>query len=92
MAVSLRDTVKISEFIDLSKQDEILPAFMTKVKSVRISTVDKIMAVKNDSLSDVDLLKGVHLFLHHLCLLRLPQFSLLYLKHFLSPHRNQKFR
>ena len=48
MAVSLRDTVKISEFIDLSKQDEILPAFMTKVKSVRISTVDKIMAVKND--------------------------------------------
>ena len=34
-------------------QDEILPAFMTKVKSVRISTVDKIMAVKNDSLSDV---------------------------------------
>ena len=26
---------------------------------VRISTVDKIMAVKNDSLSDVDLLKGV---------------------------------
>lgn len=61
MAVSLRDTVKISEFIDLSKQDEILPAFMTKVKSVRISTVDKIMAVKNDSLSDVDLLKGVKL-------------------------------
>ena len=54
MAVSLRDTVKISEFIDLSKQDEILPAFMTKVKSIRISTVDKIMAVKNDSLSDVD--------------------------------------
>ena len=58
MAVSLRDTVKISEFINLSKQDEILPTFMTKVKSVRISTVDKIMAVKNDSLSDVDLLKG----------------------------------
>ena len=45
---------KIKSF---AKQDEILPAFMTKVKSVRISTVDKIMAVKNDSLSDVDYLK-----------------------------------
>ena len=27
---------------------------MTKVKSVRISTVDKIMAVKNDSLSETN--------------------------------------
>lgn len=61
MAVSLRDTVKINDFVNLSKAEEVLPKFMTRVKSVRVSTVDKIVAEDNDNLFDVDLLKGVKL-------------------------------
>ncbi|BDB16632.1 movement protein [Scopolia mild mottle virus] len=61
MALSLRDTVKIDEFINLSKTEEILPAALTRVKSVRVSSVDKIIARDNDSISEVDLLKGVKL-------------------------------
>nr|AIX94571.1 movement protein [Yellow tailflower mild mottle virus] len=61
MAIALRDTVKINEFINLSKTEEILPAMFTRMKSVRISTVDKVVAKENDSVSEVDLLKGVKL-------------------------------
>lgn len=61
MTLSLRDTVKIDDFINLSETEKVLPALFTRVKSVRVSTVDKIMAIENDSISDVDLLKGVKL-------------------------------
>jgi len=61
MALVVRDGVKVSEFINLSAPQKFLPAAMTSVKSVRISTVDKVIATENDSLSDVDLLKGVKL-------------------------------
>lgn len=61
MAISLRETVKINDFINLSTSEKLLPKFLTNVKSVRISTVDKLMIAENDSLSDVDLLKGVKL-------------------------------
>ncbi|AAN17780.1 movement protein [Tobacco latent virus] len=61
MAISLRETVNINEFINLSTTEKLLPKFMTNVKSVRVSTVDKLMVSKNDSLSDIDLLKGVKL-------------------------------
>jgi len=45
----------------MSKMEEVLPAALTRMKSVRISTVDKIMATDNDNISEVDLLKGVKL-------------------------------
>lgn len=61
MTLSIRDTVKINEFVNLSKSEEVLPKFLTRVKSVRVSTVDKIIARDNNSMSDVDLLKGVKL-------------------------------
>ena len=57
----VKDDVKISEFINLSTAEKFLPAVMTSVKTVRISKVDKVIAMENDSLSDVDLLKGVKL-------------------------------
>ena len=57
MALVVKDDVKISEFINLSTAEKFLPAVMTSVKTVRISKVDKVIAMKNDSLSDVDLLK-----------------------------------
>lgn len=53
--------VKIDEFIKLSKTEEVLPSAFTRMKSVRISTVDKIMAKENDNISEIDLLKGVKL-------------------------------
>nr|WOL52755.1 movement protein [Capsicum mild mottle virus] len=59
--MTLRDSVKIDEFINLSKSEEILPAAFTRMKSVRISTVDKLIAKENDYISEVDLLKGVKL-------------------------------
>ena len=61
MALVVKDDVKISEFINLSTAEKFLPAVMTSVKTVRISKVDKVIAMENDSLSDVDLLKGVKL-------------------------------
>ena len=61
MALTVRDSIRINEFINLYKTEEILPRFMTRVKSVRISTVDKIIARENDSVSEVNLLKGVKL-------------------------------
>ena len=61
MALVVKDDVKISEFINLSAAEKFLPAVMTSVKTVRISKVDKVIAMENDSLSDVDLLKGVRL-------------------------------
>ncbi|CAL39165.1 movement protein [Brugmansia mild mottle virus] len=61
MTLSIRDSFKIDEFINLSKVEKAVPALFSRVKTVRVSTVDKIMATKNDSLSDVDLLKGVKL-------------------------------
>ena len=61
MALVVKDDVKISEFINLSAAEKFLPAVMTSVKTVRISKVDKVIAMENDSLSDVDLLKGVKL-------------------------------
>lgn len=57
----IKDDVKISEFINLSTSEKLLPTAMTSVKSVRISKIDKVIATENDSLSDVDLLKGVKL-------------------------------
>lgn len=61
MALVVKDDVKISEFINLSTSEKFLPAAMTSVKSVRVSKIDKVIATENDSLSDVDLLKGVKL-------------------------------
>ena len=61
MVLVVKDDVKISEFINLSAAEKLLPAVMTSVKPVRISKVDKVIAMENDSLSDVDLLKGVKL-------------------------------
>ena len=61
MALVVKDDVKISEFINLSAAEKFLPAVMTSVETVRISKVDKVIAMENDSLSDVDLLKGVTL-------------------------------
>ncbi len=61
MALVVKDDVKISEFINLSTSEKFLPAAMTSVKSVRVSRIDKVIATENDSLSDVDLLKGVKL-------------------------------
>ena len=45
----------------MSTAEKFLPAIMTSVKTVRISKVDKVIAMENDSLSDADLLKGVKL-------------------------------
>ncbi len=61
MALVVKDDVKISEFINLSTSEKFLPAAMTSVKSVGVSKIDKVIATENDSLSDVDLLKGVKL-------------------------------
>nr|WGL40998.1 movement protein [Odontoglossum ringspot virus] len=61
MALVLRDSIKISEFINLSASEKLLPSALTAVKSVRISKVDKIVSYENDTLSDIDLLKGVKL-------------------------------
>jgi len=61
MALVLRDSIKISEFINLSASEKLLPSALTAVKSVRISKVDKIISYENDTLSDIDLLKGVKL-------------------------------
>ena len=58
MALVVKDDVKISEFINLSTAEKFLPAVMTSVKTVRISKVDKVIAMENDSLSDVDLLNS----------------------------------
>ena len=53
MALVVKDDVKISEFINLSAAEKFLPAVMTSFKTVRISKVDKVIAMENDSLSDV---------------------------------------
>ena len=41
--------------------EKILPSMFTPVKSVMCSKVDKIMVHENESLSEVNLLKGVKL-------------------------------
>ena len=51
--------VNINEFIDLSKSEKLLPSMFTPVTSVMVSKVDKIMVHENESLSEVNLLKGV---------------------------------
>ncbi len=61
MALVVRGKVNINEFIDLTKMEKILPSMFTPVKSVMCSKVDKIMVHENDSLSEVNLLKGVKL-------------------------------
>lgn len=61
MALVSKNKVQISEFLNLTPQEKYLPANMTAVKSVMISKRDKLIAEKDDSLSDVDLLKGVKL-------------------------------
>lgn len=61
MALVSKDKVRISEFLNLTPAEKYLPSNMTSVKSVMISKRDKLIAEKDDSLSDVDLLKGVKL-------------------------------
>jgi len=61
MALIKSSSVKPSEFVNLTSAEKFLPKFMTNVKYVKVSTVDKILASKNDQLSEVDLLKGVKL-------------------------------
>ena len=70
--MSSKSIVNIKEFINMSKAEEVLPAALTRMKSVRISTVDKIMATDNDNISEVDLLKGVKLIKNgYVCLVGL---------------------
>ena len=61
MALVVKGKVNINEFIDLSKSEKLLPSILTPVKSVMVSKVDKIMVHENESLSEVNLLKGVKL-------------------------------
>lgn len=61
MAVVVKGKVNINDFINLSNSEKFLPSLMTPVKSVRISKVDKVLARENETLSEVDLLKGVKL-------------------------------
>lgn len=61
MALVVKGKVNINEFIDLSKSEKLLPSMFTPVKSVMVSKVDKIMVHENESLSEVNLLKGVKL-------------------------------
>lgn len=61
MALVSKDKVRISEFLNLTPAEKYLPSNMTSVKSVMISKRDKLIAEKDNSLSDVDLLKGVKL-------------------------------
>lgn len=58
MALVSKDKVRISEFLNLTPAEKYLPSNMTSVKSVMISKRDKLIAEKDDSLSDVNLLKG----------------------------------
>lgn len=70
--MSSKSIVNIEEFINISKAEEVLPAALTRMKSVGISTVDKIMATDNDNISEVDLLKGVKLIKNgYVCLVGL---------------------
>lgn len=57
----VKGKVNINEFIDLSKSEKFLPSMFTPVKSVMISKVDKILVHEDESLSEVNLLKGVKL-------------------------------
>ena len=59
-ALVVKGKVNINEFIDLSKSEKFLPSMFTPVKSVMVSKV-KIMVHENESLSEVNLLKGVKL-------------------------------
>ena len=61
MALVVKGKVNINEFIDLTKTEKLLPSMFTPVKSVMCSKVDKIMVHENESLSEVNLLKGVKL-------------------------------
>ncbi len=61
MALTVSGRVRISEFIDLSKSERLLPSMFTHVKSVSVSKVDKVMVNEEDSLSEVNLLKGIKL-------------------------------
>ncbi|QNH85182.1 movement protein [Yellow pepper mild mottle virus] len=61
MAIVVKGRVNINDFINLSNSERFLPSLMTPVKSVRISKVDKVLARENETLSEVDLLKGVKL-------------------------------
>ena len=61
MALVVKGKVNINEFIDLTKMEKILPSMFTPVKGVMCSKVDKIMVHENESLSEVNLLKGVKL-------------------------------
>ncbi|AYQ58959.1 MP [Brugmansia latent virus] len=61
MALIQRESVNVQDFIHLTGTEKLSLSLFTRVKSVRISTVDKLIAKENDSLSDVDLLKGVKL-------------------------------
>ena len=61
MALVVKGKVNVGEFIDLTKMEKLLPSMFTPVKSVMCSKVDKIMVHENESLSEVNLLKGVKL-------------------------------
>ncbi|QOC69616.1 movement protein [Hoya necrotic spot virus] len=58
MALNIRRP-KVADFINLSKAEEILPKFMTKLKSVSISSNDVVVVDGVHTLSDIDLLKGI---------------------------------
>jgi len=52
-------TPKVSEFLNLTKAEELLPKSFTRLRSVSISTKDIVKVSNVDDLSDVQLLKGV---------------------------------
>lgn len=51
----------VGEFLSLTKAEEILPRFMTRLKTVSVSSKDVVYVKGPDSLVDVDLLKDVPL-------------------------------
>lgn len=52
---------KVSDFLNLSKKEEILPKALTRLKTVSISTKDIISVKESETLCDIDLLINVPL-------------------------------
>ena len=52
---------KVSDFLALTKKEEILPKALTRLKTVSISTKDVISVKESESLCDIDLLVNVPL-------------------------------
>nr|QYW08471.1 MAG: putative movement protein [Sichuan virgavirus] len=59
MSLSLNKP-KISEFINTTRTEELLPKFLTRLKSVSVSNVDVLEVKGLNVLNDINLLKGVN--------------------------------